>query len=667
MTEEENTEKLSQEQENSQSSNNPNLIKKISNSQNEEENNIEFEKELDPNLLIEKSNDIEEFYCPLCNGILNDPVIDKCSHTFCKICFEKYYNKFKSCPISKQKLDEENLTLVPLISKTIGKKEIKCKNINKGCNWIGKISDLKKHLYEDCKKFLIKCPFENCNLNIMRENLNDHKNKCEFRSVECEDCKKIFPFKYLSDHSKICLKKKINCPQNCGKIIERGEIDNHIKFNCDYTLIDCQFKKYGCLDKYTKKDFEKKMMEDCYKHLILVTQIIDQLENKFEKNLSEFQFLKKKKERDSINENNEENKEIIEIKDNDNNINKRNENNNIISNNNNYNINSEENNCNNDIINDKVDNNINDNQKNNNMNIDDSPQPVIEKKSENNIEKKKVDLNNYDKLNKDLLDNLNIIENGGLEQNNIIEINNNENNNNTLGKVDEIKNINNEENENKKEEIKCIKNEENNNEENKNISNENKGEININQEPKHLHKYFDEKNINKYIKITNNIAKYQPETISEHVFLFINEIYDINPKTQKNIIWSIKLITNSKWIAFGLCDKEKVKLNKGKFCLPSKIEHFNNGSYLISNNGYSWNCNNIKENNKKFDFPRFDKIKNEFILEFNAFENKLKFFSSGKSLCILNNVIPLVSPYKLTPCVVFLNKNDCIEFEMIKN
>ncbi len=359
MTEEENTEKLSQEQENSQSLNNPNLIKKISNSQNEEENNIEFEKELDPNLLIEKSNDIEEFYCPLCNGILNDPVIDKCSHTFCKICFEKYYNKFKSCPISKQKLDEENLTLVPLISKTIGKKEIKCKNINKGCNWIGKISDLKKHLYEDCKKFLIKCPFENCNLNIMRENLTDHKNKCEFRSVECEDCKKIFPFKYLSDHSKICLKKKINCPQNCGKIIERGEIDNHIKFNCDYTLIDCQFKKYGCLDKYTKKDFEKKMMEDCYKHLILVTQIIDRLENKFEKNLSEFQFLKKKKERDSINENNKENKEIIIIKENENNVNKSNENNNIISNNNNYN----NNNFNNSLFN-KTNynmNNINDN------------------------------------------------------------------------------------------------------------------------------------------------------------------------------------------------------------------------------------------------------------------------------------------------------------------
>ena len=100
----------------------------------------EYEMEIDPELLIEKaSSDIEEYFCPLCKGVLNDPVIDKCSHTFCKKCFEKFYNKYHKCPISKELLEDGNYTSVSLISKSIGKRQIKCKNVNKGCEWIGKI------------------------------------------------------------------------------------------------------------------------------------------------------------------------------------------------------------------------------------------------------------------------------------------------------------------------------------------------------------------------------------------------------------------------------------------------------------------------------------------------------------------------------------------------
>ena len=523
--------------------------------QNNENYKIEYEMEIDPKLLTEKTSEIDDFFCPLCKGLLNDPVIDKCAHTFCKKCFEKFYNIYHLCPITKSKLEDGNLTQVPLITKSVGKRTIKCKNINKGCNWIGKISDLKHHLEDQCLKSLIKCPFEGCNNIIMRENLNTHKNQCEYRNVECLDCQKNFAYKLLNDHSKICPKKKINCPQDCGLIIERGDIDNHIKNSCDCTLVDCTYKKYGCLDKYKKKDFDKKMKEDCSKHLLLITSIIDRIERKMNNN------------RNNYFEDNEE-----------------------------YNFDFEHLN-----------------------------------RKRGREKEKEVDLNkNKNKENE--------IE---IQHNNILLSNINNNINNINNNINNMNNINN----------------------NIHISNEKLLQTTQRKNITNII-YFDMKNINPNIKIEDNTAKYNVSNVSEHVFLFVNPIFDIDSSNKNTILWTIKLLNLSKWIAFGLCDKEKVKLNKGKFCLSSKNEQFNNGAYLVSNNGYSWNCNNMNENNKQISFPNFEE-NNEFTLEFNPIDSELTFLSKEKVFCKLTSVKPHINPFKLTPCIVFLNKNDSIEFNML--
>ena len=520
----------------------------------------EYEMEIDPELLIEKaSSDIEEYFCPLCKGVLNDPVIDKCSHTFCKKCFEKFYNKYHKCPISKELLEDGNYTSVSLISKSIGKRQIKCKNVNKGCEWIGKISEMNNHLLNDCQKSLVKCTFKGCNLEVLRENLNEHKNKCEYRSMECIDCKNIFPFHFLEEHYNICPKKKINCPQECGLIIERGDIDNHIKNFCDCTLINCSFKHLGCVDKYKKKDFDNKMKEDCSKHLLLVTQKLLDMEQKI---LNEFENIKKNfKRKNNIKNNHKDNED-------------------------NYYY---------------------------NYNID------IDPFNSNQISDYEEDYNNLHKKRK--------------RQN-----------------QEEYKNYR-KQSKNEEKDFQTDINKNTQNIINKNLEEDWKKKV-----------FFDMKNLNNNIKIDNNYAKFCAQTVTEHVFLFINPIYDINYKEKNIIKWSIKLNNLSKWIAFGICDKEKVLINKGKFCLSSKNETFNNGSYLISNNGYSWNCNNSNENNKKIEFPSFEQNQ-LFIIEFNPILKEISFFDNNKKeITKLTKVIAHVHPFKLTPCVVFLNKNDSIEF-----
>jgi TNF receptor-associated factor 4 len=44
------------------------------------------------------------------------------------------------------------------------------------------------------------------------------------------------------------------CPNNCGKILERKSLENHISTDCPMTVIDCEFKHIGCDVRLPRKD-----------------------------------------------------------------------------------------------------------------------------------------------------------------------------------------------------------------------------------------------------------------------------------------------------------------------------------------------------------------------------------------------------------------------------
>ena len=552
---------------------------------------ISFEIQIDPDYLIKKNSEMEDYICPLCKGLLLNPVIDSCSHTFCKDCFEKYYNIKKQCPITKKKLSINDLTHVDVISKSIGKKEMKCKNCNKGCNWIGKVSDIDFHLKNECLKSLIKCSFKNCNTMIMREELQNHIQNCDYREEKCNDCQKMFPFKEIMEHFNQCSKRKIKCVQGCGAIIERGEMDNHIKNFCENSVVDCKFKEFGCMDKFKKREMNVKMESGCYMHLNLIADYLIQMSKQLKENnekMNKFQL-----EIDNLNhkfeilKNNEENNSnISNLVDNNNISNNNNYNNNLNNNNNNINNNKNNNAIHNNTIN--LNNNIiNNNNGNNNHNINQINKNILHyQKSKDPLQNKKL----------------------------IIEIRN-----------DSILN--------KKRERE-------------------KSEIKINENT------FDTNNINQLITIKGNKALYNASYADSHVYLFSNPEYDIDIRDNKIRTWNVNLLNKSKWIAFGLCDKTLVLSNNQLFCTNLKDIHFNNGSYLISSNGFSWNCNNKFENNKKIDFPH-DNL--NFKLSYNPNNFELSFYNDLKIIKKLTNVKPISSGKTLTPCIVFLDNNNEIE------
>jgi hypothetical protein len=93
-------------------------------------------------------------YCHICTGVIINPMqCVSCDNCFCKECIDSWLAKSKSCPF-------------------------KCNNPN------FKESRLTRSLLAN---LLLKCPFE-CGEEILYENLDSHKEKCNNNIVECPTC-----------------------------------------------------------------------------------------------------------------------------------------------------------------------------------------------------------------------------------------------------------------------------------------------------------------------------------------------------------------------------------------------------------------------------------------------------------------------------------------------
>lgn len=160
---------------------------------------------------------------------------------------------------------------------------------------------------------------------------------------------------------------------------------------------------------------------------------------------------------------------------------------------------------------------------------------------------------------------------------------------------------------------------------------------------------FDLVYIPKEIYVTGSKAKCISNKKKEHKYLF--SALDISYEDKNTITsWSVTILQGEYWIGLGLCDKKRVIQNKMRFYSSSK--NYNTGTFLVSSNGYSWNCNNDDENNKLIEGLKITE-KKELFFCYNPKQNELTYRldnNSGK----LTKIFPLLGN-TLTPCVVFLD------------
>lgn len=236
-----------------------------------------------PNLTINEFLDeckifVDSYSCPLCEGILLESVIDKCGHSFCKECMNTLLKETSKCPFTNNEL-KPPLSLNIIVNSVIEKQKVYCKNRGAGCGWIGKLSERKLHLSNDCTKEIIQCEnYPNCTFKAPRDEVQIHLTQCEFRTIKCEYCEEKILYKNIEDHIKQCPNAPVECSNKCGMKVPLSKINYHIQNECGMTAVECPFGVVGCEFYDLRKTLKDHLDRDLERHLRMITAKISSLE-----------------------------------------------------------------------------------------------------------------------------------------------------------------------------------------------------------------------------------------------------------------------------------------------------------------------------------------------------------------------------------------------------
>lgn len=264
---------------------------------------------------------VQEYSCPLCEGILNDSVIDKCGHSYCRDCIEILLKESIYCPFTKKeiinKADTNNLkeslkhlSTNIVVNSVIEKQKVYCKNKSENCSWIGKLVDRKSHLLHDCEKELVSCEYSSeCKVKVTRDQMAVHMQECSYRIVLCHHCQNYVSFNSVEEHYKSCPKYPLLCPNNCGLSIPSSDLPLHIEFQCDNAVVDCPFSVVGCSYMETRKEVKIHLNDKLEEHLKMISKKIKSLEEVI--NFQKSQIISLQKENEAIKKDSENTQNII--------------------------------------------------------------------------------------------------------------------------------------------------------------------------------------------------------------------------------------------------------------------------------------------------------------------------------------------------------------------
>ena len=117
-----------------------------------------------------------KYTCLICTNIQREPtIVSCCGQHFCCSCLDKWFAINKKCPHCT--VDEFQYFTNKQQVREINELRVRCCNSDRGCNWTGKLEELKSHKNRDCLRAKINCP-NGCGANVERWKLMEHKKCC---------------------------------------------------------------------------------------------------------------------------------------------------------------------------------------------------------------------------------------------------------------------------------------------------------------------------------------------------------------------------------------------------------------------------------------------------------------------------------------------------------
>ena len=165
-------------------------------------------------------------------------------------------------------------TLLFIGEREIQSLRVRCDNLDSGCEWIGDLRSLDRHI-QKCDFTLLPCTNDCKEGEIFRVDLEYHLVYCcPRRQHPCPHCNESGDYQErTTTHLNTCPKLKAPCPNDqCGASIPRCEVTDH-RSVCEYERVTCKYTEFGCKEKLLRKDL-KTHEEDDQLHLRLTTETV---------------------------------------------------------------------------------------------------------------------------------------------------------------------------------------------------------------------------------------------------------------------------------------------------------------------------------------------------------------------------------------------------------
>ncbi|XP_067125094.1 TNF receptor-associated factor 4-like [Centruroides vittatus] len=182
------------------------------------------------------------YTCPLCRLPMREPVrITTCGHRFCDTCLQDYLSEgVFTCPEDRLPLDYAKVYPDPDAEATIMGSMVYCIHYKEGCKWTDELRKLQAHL-NTCKYDTTPCTNQ-CGAMIPRLLMEDHLLfTCPKRRTRCDFCGRDFSGESLQNHVGCCQYEPVYCENKCGTKVQRRFMNNHRLNDCTKRLVPCRY------------------------------------------------------------------------------------------------------------------------------------------------------------------------------------------------------------------------------------------------------------------------------------------------------------------------------------------------------------------------------------------------------------------------------------------
>ncbi|KAL6899377.1 hypothetical protein ACP4OV_006035 [Aristida adscensionis] len=120
----------------------------------------------------------------------------------------------------------------------------------------------------------MKCIFHCSERFADQDKLDDHRNQCKFRVVNCKNdgCLASFSAIHIDEHDSICPFKVLPCEQLCQELVMRCEMDTHCATVCHMKLINCPFHLVGCETAFPQGTLDTHCSKLLQTHMLYILQ-----------------------------------------------------------------------------------------------------------------------------------------------------------------------------------------------------------------------------------------------------------------------------------------------------------------------------------------------------------------------------------------------------------